>query len=49
MAPDNTHHLEGTFPRARLFRLYLYDDYARPLPAESNQGGEGSRGDQGNL
>jgi hypothetical protein len=34
MAPDNTHHLEGAFPRARLFRLYLYDDYARPLPAD---------------
>jgi hypothetical protein len=34
MAPDNTHHLEGTYPRARLFRLYLYDDYARPLPAD---------------
>ena len=34
MAPDNTHHLEGAFPRARLFRLYLYDDYARPLPPD---------------
>ena len=34
MAPDNTHHIEGAFPRARLFRLYLYDDYARPLPAD---------------
>jgi hypothetical protein len=32
MAPDNFHHLEGTYPRSRLFRLYLYDDYARPLP-----------------
>ena len=34
MAPDNFHHLEGAYPRARLFRLYLYDDYARPLPAD---------------
>ena len=34
MAPDNTHHLEGAYPRARLFRLYLYDDYARPLPSD---------------
>jgi hypothetical protein len=31
MAPDNFHHLEGAYPSARLFRLYLYDDYARPL------------------
>lgn len=34
MAPDNTHHLEGVLPRARVFRLYLYDDYARPLPPD---------------
>jgi heavy metal-binding protein len=34
MAPDNTHHLEGAYPRARLFRLYVYDDYARPLAAD---------------
>jgi hypothetical protein len=32
MAPDNFHHLEGAYPRTRVFRLYLYDDYARPLP-----------------
>jgi Heavy metal binding domain len=31
MAPDNFHHLEGAYPSARVFRLYLYDDYARPL------------------
>jgi hypothetical protein len=33
MAPDNTHHIEGALPRAGMFRLYVYDDYARPLPA----------------
>ena len=32
MAPDNWHHLEGAYPRERVFRLYLYDDYARTLP-----------------
>jgi len=32
MAPDNWHHLEGVHPSARIFRLYVYDDYGRPLP-----------------
>lgn len=34
MAPDNWHHLEGTYPQEGLFRLHLYDDYSKPLPAE---------------
>lgn len=33
MAPDNWHHLEGTYPRAGSFRLFVYDDYSRALNA----------------
>jgi hypothetical protein len=34
MASDNWHHVEGTFPEAGIFRLYVYDDYSKPLPAD---------------
>jgi hypothetical protein len=34
MAPDNWHHLEGAMPRPGMVRLYLYDDYSKPLPLE---------------
>ena len=34
MAPDNWHHLEGTYPGAGRFRVYIYDDFSKPLPLE---------------
>ena len=31
MAQDQWHHVEGTYPRAGLFRAYFYDNYTQPM------------------
>ena len=31
MAPDNWHHIEGTYPAGGRVRVYVYDDFSKPL------------------
>jgi len=38
MASDAWHHLEGTYPRAGLFRAYFYDNFTKPIPAADFSG-----------
>ena len=38
MARDNWHHLEGTLPSEHELRIYLYDNFTKPLDAEGFSG-----------
>ena len=31
MAPDNWHHLEGSYPEPGIFRVHVYDDFTQPM------------------
>lgn len=38
MAPDNWHHLEGTYPEDGVFRIYVYDNFSEPIDAKNFTG-----------
>ena len=38
MAADKWHHLEGTYPRAGLFRVHFYDNFTKPFSAKEFTG-----------
>lgn len=38
MAPGNFYHLEGTYPAAGEFRVYIYDDHTKPITVEKVSG-----------
>ena len=38
MAPDNWHHLEGTYPEEGVFRVYLYNNFSEPLNVKAFKG-----------
>ena len=38
MAPDNWHHLEGTYPEEGVFRVYLFNNFSEPLNAKEFKG-----------
>jgi hypothetical protein len=38
MASDNRHHLEGTYPSAGVFRVFMYDDYTKPIQVKGISG-----------
>ena len=38
MAPNRWHHVEGTLPADDTFRLYLYDNFTRPISTEGVSG-----------
>ncbi len=38
MATDNWHHLEGTLPSEHELRIYLYDNFTKPLDVKGFSG-----------